>query len=159
MKNIKETFVMMLIGPVLSGKSTYIERNYPNTDVISRDEIVMQLFGSRDYNKAFKEVNQKEVDRLLSLKLKESNESKRNVIIDMTNMTSKRRKITLSYYDDSFYKIAIVFPILSEEEYERRNINRNSKENKFIPPTVIKSMIDSYEEPTLEEGFNIIKKL
>jgi tRNA uridine 5-carbamoylmethylation protein Kti12 len=37
-----------------------------------------------------------------------------------------------------------------------RNIDRNSKENKWIPPSVIKSMIDSYQEPTSDEGFSKI---
>lgn len=154
MKNIKEPFVMMLIGPTLSGKSTYIRNNYSNVEVISRDEIVMEVFGSRDYNLAFKEVDQKEVDRVLASRLKEANDSKKSVIIDMTNMTAKRRLATLINFDEDFSRIAIVFPILSEEEYAKRNIDRNSKENKWIPPAVIKSMIDSYEEPTLEEGYD-----
>ncbi len=145
---------MMLIGTTLSGKSTYIRNNYPNTEVISRDEIVMQVFGSRDYNLAFKEVNQKEVDRILSLRLKEANDLKKSVIIDMTNMTAKRRLATLINFDENFSRIAIVFPILPEEEYTKRNIDRNAKENKWIPPAVIKSMIDSYEEPASEEGYD-----
>jgi predicted kinase len=156
MKNIKEPFVMMLIGPTLSGKSTYIRNNYPNVQVISRDEIVMEVFGSRDYNLAFKEVDQKEVDRVLALRLKEANDSKTSVIIDMTNITVKRRMATLRNFDKDFSRIAVVFPILSDEEYTRRNIDRNAKENKWIPPFVIKSMIDSYQEPTLEEGYDRI---
>ena len=156
MKNIKEPFVMMLIGPTLSGKSTYIRNNYPNVQVISRDEIVMEVFGSRDYNLAFKEVDQKEVDRVLAKILKDTNDLKTNVIIDMTNMTVKRRMATLRNFDKDFSRIAVVFPILSDEEYSKRNIGRNAKENKWIPPFVIKSMIDSYQEPTLDEGYDII---
>ena len=156
MKNIKEPFVMMLIGPTLSGKSTYIKNNYPNTQVISRDEIVMEVFGSRDYNLAFKEVDQKEVDRVLAERLKEANDLKTSVIIDMTNMTVKRRMVTLRNFGKDFTRIADVFPILSDEEYTKRNIDRNAKENKWIPPFVIKSMIDSYQEPTLEEGYDRI---
>ena len=156
MKNIKEPFVMMLIGPTLSGKSTYIRNNYPNTEVISRDEIVMEVFGSRDYNLAFKEVDQKEVDRVLATRLKEANDLKTSVIIDMTNMVVKRRMATLRNFDKDVSRIAVVFPILSDEEYTKRNIDRNAKENKWIPPFVIKSMIDSYQEPTLEEGYDRI---
>jgi predicted kinase len=156
MKNIKEPFVMMLIGPTLSGKSTYIRNNYPNVEVISRDEIVMEVFGSRDYNLAFKEVDQKEVDRVLASRLKEANDSKKSVIIDMTNMTVKRRMATLRNFDKDFSKIAVVFTILSDEEYIKRNIDRNSKENKWIPPFVIKSMIDSYQEPSIQEGYDRI---
>jgi len=156
MKNIKEPFVMIMIGPTLSGKSTYIKQNYSDTKVISRDEIVMEVFGSRDYNLAFKEVDHKEVDRVLSLRLKQANSLKENVIIDMTNMVIKRRLSTLNNFDKNFSRIAVVFPILSEEEYNKRNEIRNINENKWIPPFVIKSMIDSYQTPSEEEKYDSI---
>jgi predicted kinase len=156
MEDIKEPFVIMLIGPTLSGKSTYIRNFYPDIDTISRDEIVMEVFGSRDYNRAFKEVDQKEVDRLLAKRLREANDLKKSVIIDMTNMTVKRRMATLRNFDEGFSRIAIVFPILPGEEYARRNNERNAKENKWIPPFVIKSMIESYQEPSAEEGYDKI---
>ena len=154
--NLKEPFVMLLVGPTLSGKSTWIRNNYPTVNVISRDEIVMEVAGTRDYNKAFETVDQKLVDRVLAERLTGANLTKTSTIVDMTNMTVKRRSQTLRYFDDSFYKIAVVFPILSDEQYQMRNIDRNSKENKWIPPSVIKSMIDSYQEPTSDEGFSKI---
>lgn len=147
---------MLLVGSSLSGKSTWIRNNYPTVNVISRDEIVMEVAGTRDYNKAFNTVDHKLVDKVLAERLTESNSNKTSTIVDMTNMTVKRRAQTLRYFDDSFYKIAVVFPILSDEQYQMRNIYRNSKENKWIPPSVIKSMIDSYQYPTLEEGFDNI---
>ena len=147
---------MLLVGPTLSGKSTWIRNNYPTINVISRDEIVMEVAGTRDYNKAFETVDQKLVDRVLAERLTGANLTKTSTIVDMTNMTVKRRGQTLRYFDDSFYKIAVVFPILSDEQYQMRNIDRNSKENKWIPPSVIKSMIDSYQEPTSDEGFSKI---
>lgn len=153
---IKEPFVMLLVGPTLSGKSTWLKTNYPNVKVISRDEIVMEVAGTTDYNKAFEIVDQKLVDRVLAERLAEANSTKTSTIVDMTNMTVKRRSQTLRYFSDDFYKISVVFPILSSEEYERRNILRNSQENKWIPPHVIQSMIDSYQAPTQEEGFHQI---
>jgi len=159
MKQIKEPFVMILIGPTLSGKSTYIRNKYPDTSVISRDEIVMEVYGCRDYNEAFKNVDQKEVDRRLLQRLEEAGKFKKSVIIDMTNMIVKRRLATLRNFGTSHQRIAVVFPILSEEEYERRNIDRNSKENKWIPPYVIKSMVDSYQPPSSEESYDIIINL
>lgn len=153
---LKEPFVILLVGPTLSGKSTWIRNNYPNVDVISRDEIVMEVAGTRDYNKAFDTVDHKVVDKVLIERLTEANTTKTSTIVDMTNMTVKRRRQTLQYFDDGFYKVAVVFPLLSDEEYQRRNIDRNAKENKWIPPTVIKSMIDSYQVPNTSEGFDNI---
>jgi len=153
---LKEPFVILLVGPTLSGKSTWIRNNYPNINVISRDEIVMEVAGTRDYNKAFDIVDHKLVDKVLAERLTEANSTKTSTIVDMTNMTVKRRSQTLRYFGNDFYKMAVVFSILSDEEYQKRNIDRNAKENKWIPPNVIKSMIDSYQEPTLEEGFDNI---
>lgn len=147
--------IFILIGVPMSGKSTWIKNNYPGTKVISRDDIVLEVHGTNDYNKAFKEVNHKEVDKLLNSRLLDASNSDNDVIIDMTNMTIKRRRSTLKYFTD-FYKEAVVFPVLSNDEYERRNNIRTVNENKSIPLFVLKSMLDSYQEPTKEEGFDKI---
>ena len=55
-----------------------------------------------------------------------------------------------------YNKEAYVFPFLSDDEYKLRNDKRNDEENKYIPMGVLKSMKDSYIEPTLDEGFNRI---
>lgn len=116
------------------------------------------MHGSNDYNKAFKEVNHKEVDKLLNSRLVSASQSNEDVIIDMTNMTSKRRKSTLNHFTN-FYKVAVVFPLLSNDEYERRNKIRTVTENKSIPLSILKSMMDTYEPPTKDEGFNDIVNL
>ncbi len=153
---MNKPFVILLVGVPLSGKSTWIRNNHPTTKVVSRDELVMEVYGSDDYNAAFKEVDQKEVDRALDLRLKEVNTNKENVIVDMTNMVVSRRTKTLRYFSDEYHKEVIVFPVLETNEYERRNKERNVNENKWIPPFVITSMLNSYQEPTLDEGFDKI---
>ena len=146
----KKPFVILLIGVPLSGKTTFIRKNYPNTKVISRDDLVMEVYGSDDYTSAFKEVDQKEVDRLLDLRLKEVNINKENVIVDMTNMTVIRRSKTLNYFSDNYYRAAIIFKVLEMEEYERRNNERNIKENKWIPLFVIENMLNSSQNQDLK---------
>lgn len=157
--NIKEPFVMLLVGPPLSGKSTWIRENYPLTKVISRDEIVMELAGTRDYNKAFSEVDQKEADRVLSQRILESSNSGENVIIDMTNMTQKRRMQTLNYFSPDYYKVAVIFPLLSDREYEIRNQKRIEQENKNLPISIVKRMISSYQPISKEEGFDKVMSI
>jgi len=159
LKHLKEPFVIILIGPPLSGKSTWIRNNFPTTDVISRDEIVMEVYGSRNYDDAFKNVNQKQVDRVLHERLTEANKAKKNVIIDMTHMASKRRRQNLDYFSDDYYKLGVIFPILSEEEYTRRNNKRIEEENKNLPMHIVKNMISSYQAVREEEGFNKIISL
>ena len=158
-KNLKEPFVIILIGPPLSGKTTWIRENFPTTEVISRDEIVMELYGSRNYTEAFKSVDQKEVDKVLTQKFLDANKEKKNVIVDMTHMASKRRKQNLNYFTDDYYKLAVIFPILSDEEYEKRNQKRIEEENKDLPMGIVKSMISSYQPIISDEGFNKVISL
>lgn len=159
MKNLKEPFVIILVGPPLSGKTTWIRNNFPNTKVISRDETLMEVYGSRNYTEAFNNVDQKEVDRVLTQKFIDANLAKENVIIDMTHMVSKRRKQNLDYFTDDYYKLAVIFPILSDEEYVKRNQKRIEEENKDLPMHVVKRMISSYQPISKEEGFDKVISL
>jgi predicted kinase len=152
----KSPFVILLSGIPMSGKSTWVRENYPNTLTISRDELVMEVAGTRDYNLAFKTVNQKAVDKLLVKRITDAATQKVDVIIDMTNVSTKVRAKNLSYFSDDYYKVAVVLPILDSAEYKRRNEFRSMNENKFIPPFVIKSMMDSFVVPTEAEGFDKI---
>jgi len=154
LKQLKEPFVIILIGPPLSGKTTWIRENFPTTEVISRDETVMEVYGSRNYTEAFNNVDQKEVDRVLTQKFLNANASKKNVIVDMTHMASKRRKQNLNYFSNDYYKLGVIFPILSDDEYVRRNQKRIEEENKDLPMRIVKSMISSYQPITPDEGFN-----
>ena len=158
-KNLKEPFVIILIGPPLSGKTTWIRENFPTTEVISRDEIVMEVYGSRNYTEAFKSVDQKEVDKVLTQKFLDSNKEKKNVIVDMTHMASKRRKQNLNYFTDDYYKLGVIFPILTDDEYVKRNQKRIEEENKDLPMGIVKSMISSYQPITSDEGFNKVISL
>lgn len=158
LKTINKPFVMMLIGPPLSGKDTLIRQLDVDFKVISRDDILIDVADTSDYNLAFKTVDQKQVDEILKNTIKQLSESKENVIINMTNMTSKRRRQTLSNFKDHI-KIGVIFPILSDDEYRTRNEKRNREEEKFIPEDVIKRMISNYQPIRKEEGFDRVISL
>jgi len=153
--------VILLVGPPLSGKDTYLKtQDYSDYVIISRDDILMSLHDTDDYSSAFNTVNQKEVDKILNQKIQDSISEKRNVIINMTNLTKKSRNRHLCKFPNSDYtKVAIVFPKLNMCDYINRNDKRKVEENKFIPLNVIQSMIDSWEEVTKEEGFDLIENL
>jgi predicted kinase len=159
LKELKEPFVILLVGAPLVGKSTFIKENFEGINVISRDEILMEIAGTRDYNEAWKNADQKSVDTLLSERLKDSNEGNINTIIDMTNLTRKSRVSKLNIFSKDFLKVAVVFKNLSDDEFDRRNENRRVNENKFIPKFVIKNMTSSYVAPTITEGFDKIVTL
>jgi predicted kinase len=158
---LKEPYVIILIGPPLSGKTTWIKKNFEpeSFELISRDQIVLDLHGEDDYNTAFKTVDQKEVDKILVNKISTSAKEGKNAIIDMTHMTSKRRKYNLSFFDEKYYKLAVIFPVLKEEEYVARDKKRTEEENKSIPMHIIKNMISSYQSVKKDEGFDRVISL
>ena len=162
-KNLKSPYILILIGPPLSGKGWFCNLFKKNIDsdvlIVSRDETVMEVYGSRNYTEAFKSVDQKEVDKVLTQRFLDANKEKKNVIVDMTHMASKRRKQNLNYFTDDYYKLAVIFPILSDEEYEKRNQKRIEEENKDLPMGIVKSMISSYQPITSDEGFNKVISL
>ncbi len=153
--------LILLVGPPLSGKDTYLRRNdIDDFIVISRDDILMSLHTNSDYTQAFNEVDQKLVDKLLNEKIQNCIDNKLNVIINMTNLSKKSRQRHLSRFPSDVYKkTAIVFPRLDVTEYINRNLKRKNEENKFIPLNVIQSMLQNWEEVSLEEGFDQIIKL
>jgi len=161
LKHLKEPWVMILIGPPMSGKDFWIKSNpeLESAVMISRDQILLDVYGSDNYDEAFKNVNQKEVDRVLISSIQKASKSGQNVILNMTHMTRKRRTYNLSFFGDEYTKIAVIFPILSDEEYERRNKKRQLEENKSIPLHVLKNMVGSYQTVTKEEGFDKIVSL
>ncbi len=155
LKNKK--FLILLIGHPLVGKSTFIKNKLNNLDfnLISRDNIMLELSSTKEYNKAWDEVNHKEVDRILNKRIDNSILNNESVVIDMTNLTKKRRKGFINRFND-YYKVGILFDILSSDEIKSRNEKRNNEESKYINESIINTMISSYQTPTKEEGFDKI---
>ena len=153
--------VILLVGPPLSGKDSHLRsQDYSEFTIISRDDILMSLHDTNDYSEAFHKVDHKLVDRLLNQKIKDCIDNKKNVIINMTNLTKKSRNRHLCKFPNTDYdKISIVFPKLDLLEYGNRNQKRKSEENKYIPLDVMVSMISNWEDVTSDEGFDQIIKL
>lgn len=141
-----------LIGVPASGKSTWIKNQKwaEGWPVISTDQFVenhAQLQG-KTYNEVFKEYMPIAV-RLMANQALIAQANNKDVIWDQTSTTvvSRRKKFnTLPKYQH----IAVVFPIPEPEELARRLASRPGKN---IPDHVMRSMIDGFEMPTLEEGF------
>jgi len=155
LKNCPQPYILMLIGPPLSGKDTVLKELNLDAVMISRDQILLDVSETDDYNLAFNTVNQKEVDKRLNSLLIDTGKSDKNAIINMTHMVRKRRMYNLNFFPNHT-KIAIVFPILSDEEYKRRNEKRLIEEKKSIPDHVIKRMISQFQDIRHEEGFDKI---
>lgn len=159
LKNITTPYVLILVGPPLSGKTFFVKEFMSKIDsdvtVISRDDILMSQSKTDNYTDAFKTVNQKIVDSILDQQLRDANSNKKNTIVDMTHMGSKRRRTSLNYFSDDYCKVCVIFPFLTDEEYVKRNRKRVGEENKNISMSIIKNMISRYQPINQEEeGFD-----
>lgn len=151
----KEPFVILLVGAPLSGKTTWCYNNVYGASIISRDDILLEMYGDSDYSFAYKNADHKLVDSIFEERIINCVKNRDNVIIDMTNLSSRRRKYNLSFFDSSYYKVSVTFPILKDEEYIDRNNKRKKENNKDISLGVIKSMLKKYTPPNKEEGFDL----
>lgn len=156
--------LIMLVGIPYSGKSHWV-RNYqtsqkdfqwpPKHRVISSDKIITDIayqYGYT-YGEAFK--------HLADFAMFECSNAARNaidagldVIWDQTNLTRKSRAKKLALFDKLYTKEAVVFPCPSQSII---NARREMRPQQNINDQVIGGMRDTFEMPTLDEGFNVIE--
>ncbi len=162
LKKDKKPKCFIMIGPPCSGKTTYINKNYPNATIISRDNLVETVGRKRglNYSEAFKFINDNkevatlEVDGALSTLVNESKNSIKDIVCDLTNMSRKSRRKWIHEFKNHD-KIAVVF-MTGLQELKKRNKIRGKNTGKFIPEHVLIDMCLRYCKPNFSEGFDEI---
>jgi tRNA uridine 5-carbamoylmethylation protein Kti12 len=149
---MKMSLLVMLIGVPGSGKSTFVNKMEGDKHVYSTDAYLESMATSlgKTYNQVFKDYIKLAVNvsnNLLDTAIKEN----KVVVWDQTNLTKGSRSGKLAKFPDHYMKIAVVFPI--PDDLEARLASRPGK---AIPNFIMKNMIDSFEDPTLDEGFTMI---
>lgn len=150
----KDKEVIVLVGLPASGKSTWW-RNHLSGEtcqVISRDMIIEDVGKGDNYNEKWKSVDQnkvnEELERLFCFnKTKKGKYTYDKVIVDMTHMSKKSRRRSLSHFDSSYKKKAVVFLT----DLQRNKLQNESRSGKVIEQSVIDKMMRSFYPPTLEE--------
>jgi len=144
-----------LIGVPCAGKSTWIKAQEWAKDlpVVSTDNFVDAYAKEqgKTYNEVFNDYMPIAV-RLMANQALVCQANNLDVIWDQTSVSvnSRKKKFnTLPKYEH----IAVVFKTPEAEELARRLASRPGKN---IPDHVMRSMIDSFEMPTEEEGFKEI---
>ncbi len=144
-----------LIGVPGAGKSTWIANQDWAKDipVVSTDNFVEAYAKEqgKTYNEVFKDYMPIAV-KLMANQALICQANNLDVIWDQTStsVVSRRRKFnTLPKYEH----IAVVFKTPETDELARRLASRPGKN---IPDHVMRSMIDSFEMPTEDEGFTEI---
>ncbi len=163
LERLDKPYVMILIGPPLSGKTTFMKTVLvPGTyKHISTDNLVLELdkVGDGDYDRSWREADWKFIEKYVKDQMRACNEAGENAVIDFTNLRGKRRRSNLGFFSKKFYKIAVIFPILEDEEYEKRNKKRALLEKKNIKAEHQKELIKSAQpiDPKFENYDKIIR--
>lgn len=144
----------MLIGVPASGKSTWIEQNHSWTKdcvYISSDKHIEEYAAKE--GKTYSEVFNKYVStarKLMNEEVKQAVADGKDIIWDQTNTLANSRKTKLNMAP-GYKKVAVVFSVPEIEELSKRLEARPGKE---ISESVMKHMIDDFQQPTADEGFD-----
>lgn len=153
-KSMTSPTLIVLIGLPGTGKSTY-RNTLTQVDLIhiSSDDYIESYakMCNSTYDKVFEEVV-KHTGKYIDDLSRHALQSKLNVVWDQTNLTVKKRKQILDKFK-KYVKVAIYFEI--PDDWKSR---LSSREGKTIPAHILKNMSESYQEPSLEEGFDLIYK-
>lgn len=149
--------LIMLVGVPGSGKSTWRNSKYNKfkdcTAIFSTDDIIEEIalnYGMT-YSEIFKDcITLAEKVAFHKLDIWFKNEHTR-IVIDRTNMSKKARKKILDKVPDDYEKTCIVFAY--PEDIEARLASRPGK---IIPMSIISDMLNRFEKPSLEEGFDFL---
>lgn len=145
----------ILVGVPGSGKSTWISNQVWSKDCayISTDKLVEAYARSVDmtYSQVFDEFMPKAV-KMMENEVVEARTLGQDIIWDQTSCTIKSRIKKFNMLPE-YKMIAVVFKTPDSEELERR---LNSRPGKNIPNHVVKSMIENWQEPSEDEGFDKI---
>lgn len=138
----------VMIGIPGSGKSTKaleLSKKY-NAEIFSSDKIAFEMYGHNNIN------NGKEVFKEMNRRIEEALKDGKNVIFDSTNtkIPARNRRIELAK-KYKCEKIGVWMKTDFKECYKR-----NRARERKVPGWRIAQIINSFQEPTLEEGFDEI---
>ncbi len=142
--------ITFLVGLPCSGKSTYVKkllRKDYRLSIVSRDDVLLDLAETDNYDVAWNKVDQKEVDKLLNEELRDCLADDDSIVIDMTNLSRKGRNKFLSQVPKTYKKKCVLFCTGLDVIRDRNN----NRENKFISSEVYNRMISSFSLPLYDQ--------
>ncbi len=160
---MSEPICYVMVGLPGLGKSTIVKGMYKDADtfVYSTDDILERIakFLGKTYDEVF-EKHIKSATTEADIDLAYAIKEQKDIIWDQTNLgVGKRRKI-INRMKQAGYQIRCSCIVPPEpghfddlKAWKRRLSNRSGK---TIPPNIITSMYESYVEPTIDEGFDMI---
>lgn len=158
MEYIQPKNCILLIGPPAAGKSTWIYNHIARHHlgvppyVASTDAIVDEL--ANNYKMSYDQIWKETIGfatKVMWQELEEHADRGNAIVVDRTNMNFSSRKKFIDFLKPYGYKFeALVFPTPEKEEWERR---LKSRPGKTIPKDAIKRMIETFQFPHINEGY------
>ena len=142
--------VLILCGLPASGKSSWRNNMRRSYRLVSRDSIIEEVGKGESYNEKWNSVNQKNIDKLLQDDFRDAKEwgdEGVTLVVDMTHMSKKSRRKSLSHFGKEYKKKCVVFLTDLPTLFERNE----KREGKVIDREVIDRMMKSFYPPTYEE--------
>lgn len=142
---------VFLVGHQYSGKSTWLRnQTYKDYVVYSLDSVVHELAKERgvSYSEAWSKLVG-EANHILDRRLRDWLYEGKRIIFDRTNMTVKSRSKLLNRLIQEGYKVsAVVFPLLSSEEIQKRI---DMRPDQIVPLHIVEEFRDRFEPIEGEE--------
>jgi len=143
----------VLIGLPAVGKSYYTKGMEGEFEILSRDDIVMQMAeekGYTDYNEAFDKLDQNEVNNKFDKKRKELIKSGKDIVLDMNNLSRKARRRNMNGFNN-YNKVAKVFLAPFDLIFS----SNQKRKDKTVPNKVYNKMITQFYPPGYDEFLEI----
>lgn len=151
-----QPILIVLCGLPATGKSTIRDELYVlDTVVLSTDDVVSEIatnYRVEESRAVFGDLIEFS-KRVINQRARECVSFRKGAIWDQTNMSRKKRQGILSRF--SGYKKICVEVVCDEVVRKKRQTERG----RDIPDYAIQSMINRYETPTVEEGFNKVVRI
>lgn len=145
--------IIIPVGIPCSGKSYWVKnflKENSDFEYICRDELIMELHPANSYNESYALANkdeQKSVEKEFYKRIKESIKKGKNIIVDQTNISRKRRNSILAHIPEAYSKESVVF-LTDLPTIEKRNLER---EGKFIKKESFDMMAKAFSPPLIGE--------
>lgn len=160
MSNTNTTLIPTMwipVGPSGCGKSTFLKKlmeTIPDINVFSLDALRHEWYDADDYAKAYQgSVDDKGFEARANARFHAQVKERRNMYIDNTNLSAKRRKMYLEGARKNGYKtVAVLMPISLDVLLKRRT----ARPDKTIPESAVRQHYNALQAPMLGEFHEII---
>jgi len=141
------------VGLPGSGKSTYVKNFIKDKDVeyLSSDEL-RAIYGKDETDQSVTSIVFGHIKRKVDEFLKDG----KNVLVDATSVNRKERSDYINTAKKYGAKVVAIVFKMDRQGLIERNKKRGEQGGREVPTFVIDKMLAKYEEPSYDEGIDVI---